>query len=240
MATTVVSPALYLSDIKQLVSIGRLAGGVSISGVSNVIVGAGAGSSITTGSHNVIIGYNANAPATYSYNTVIGATATATGTASGSVILGYGATSNLSGACIFGGPPSGAAAVAVQDSGPRIFVTLNAFVDCTGLSTYNMSAAELFDGVCLFYNNDSGSGTTIRLPTASAILAQLPNPIVNAMFYSKITNDYSSSENLWILGSTDSPQSTTYYGAPRMVSGQSGNVIVIVTQLSPARVVVYN
>jgi len=237
MSVSIRVPGINISSAKTLVSAGYNAGS-GTSDLGNVVIGAAAGTNITTGSSNVVIGAGANAPADSFYNTVIGANASITGTATGSIALGYMATSDKSGACVFGGPPSSGAAISVQDTGGRMYYTANDDDIFDGAAIIAPSGAELFDGIILMKNINTT--TNLIFPSAVDIIAELPNPVVGACFYCKVVNDNSSDSNVEPTDSADG--TTTYAGITALRPSQTGNMLIIVTSITSGSesVVVYN
>lgn len=213
--------------------------GHGTTGTSNVIIGSGAGTNITSGSNNVVIGAGANIPAGSFYNTVIGGGATITNGVSGAVAIGYLATSDKSGACVFGGPPSSGAAVSIQDSGGRMYYTANDDTLFDGVSSITLTGDQLFDGIILA-QNVSSSDVNMYFPSAADIIGQLPNPVAGASFYTKVVNDELSAGNLIPKDSSDG--TTTYIGLTELRPGQSGIMLVYVTNVTPGSqsVIVYN
>lgn len=233
------------------------ASGMTLDGPNNIVTYGNGATYNTSAQYSTVVGYNAgNAAGTLgSYNTIIGANAvvstgtnyatllgantanTYTGT-SYSVCLGYGATTNYTGgAFIYGGKYTTGTYVSIRESGPHMYFTGN--TPMTGLGTsQSISATQLLDGVMVAQYSAAGT-VTVTLPTATAMVAVMPDPVVGSLFFGKLLNSNYNNRSIRIV-SNNTSGTFTYKGITTFSVGQSANFVVKVTSLATPAVIMYN
>ena len=212
------------------------------SGSYNTCIGNLSGSSITTGLLNTIIGNSGNVSATTGRATVIGSGASlpVASATTLSVALGYGASSSNIGVCAIG---AAADHVSVIEYGPHIGVHMNQTV-WEGLGSYSganvvVSALQCFDGMITFYHTGTAGTTshTCTFPSASTVVAAIPDCAIGTAFYVKVGVYNSSSTSVKLAISF--PSGWTRMGAVTIPSGTFANgcinfLCIVTNEASPA------
>ena len=207
---------------------------------SNItLVGYNAGNSNGMSTGCTVVGANATVSTGSNYCTLIGANTsnTYTGT-SYSVCLGYGATTAYTGgAFIFGGKYTSGAYMSIRESGPHMHFTGNGLLTGTSLSQ-TISAIQVLDGVMVARYSTS-STVTITLPTATAMIAAMPDPIPGSVFFGKLLNNNYLNRAIKIVGNATSG-AFDYKGITSFAVGQSANFVVKIIDLTTPEVIMYN
>lgn len=203
------------------------------------LVGYNAGNSVAMSTGCTVVGANARVSTGSNYCTLIGANTsnTYTGT-SYSVCLGYGATSAYTGgAFIFGGKYTSGSYMSIRESGPHMHYTGNSIM--TGTSTsQTITAIQLLDGIMVAQYSASGT-VNITLPSASSMIAAMPDPIPGSVFFGKILNINYNSRAIRIYSNSTSG-TFSYKGITSFNSGQSMNFVVKVINLTTPQLIMYN
>lgn len=207
---------------------------------SNItLVGYNAGNSNGMSTGCTVVGANAAVSTGSNYCTLIGANTsnTYTGT-SYSVCLGYGATTAYTGgAFIFGGKYTSGSYMSIRESGPHMHYSGNDLLTGTSLSQ-TISAIQVLDGV-MVARYSASSTVTITLPTATAMIAAMPDPIPGSVFFGKLLNNNYLTRSLKIVSNTTSG-TFSYKGITTLTYGQSANYVVKVINLTTPQLIMYN